>query len=136
MDTVKVAFRFVGDQVDPHHITETIGLQPTALGLKGEAREVKSRIPNPTSYWILDSSLSASEPLTDHLHHLLDLIEVHRNGVEQLKREGYKPNFFCGLFYTRESGYIMLDLQTLERVVRLGASIEINTYEDGEEDVD
>ncbi len=130
MDTVQVSFRFIGDAISPHHITEVLGIQPSASGIKGEPSKLKSQTPNPNNFWRVDSIVSSSEPLTNHLHQLLNFLEPHRKQIEVLKLEGYRPEFFCGLFYTRESGYISLDFKTLQRVVNLGASIEINTYED------
>lgn len=132
MDTVEVTFRFVGDHVNPQHVSKVTGLQPSFVGVKGEAVERRPRSQYPTNLWGINSNISPIEPISVHLGHLLDLLEPHFDAIDQLRKEGYKPNFFCGLFYTSESGYVMLDAQILERVARLGASIEINAYENGE----
>ncbi len=130
MDRVEVTFRFVGDNVDPQHITDVIDLEPSSITVKGAAMERHPERRHPTNYWGIDSNAPSNEPLSAHLRHILDLLESHVGAIRQLKSEGYEPNFFCGLFHTRESGYIVLDPETLQRVARLGASIDIHTYKE------
>ncbi len=130
MDRVDVTFRFVGDNVDPQHITDVIGLEPSSTTVKGATVEKHPERLYPTNYWGIDSSAPPNEPLAAHFRQLLDLLQQHVDAVDDLKKDGYEPNFFCGLFHTGVSGYIMLDPEILQRVARLGASIDVHVYKE------
>lgn len=128
MDEVKATFRFVGDNVDPEYITHLVKLKPSSIRVKDAIVGKYPGKHHVTNYWGIDSRLHPDRPLVAHLGYLLDLIEPHSDAIRRLKREGYSPNFFCGLFHTSASGYIMLEPQVLKRITRLGAMIEIHTY--------
>ncbi len=128
MDKVQLTFRFVGDHVDPQHITEIIGMQPSAVRTKGGVGEAHPERRYPTGYWGIDSNRASEEPLVTHLHSMMDRLASHLNAIHRLKGEGYEPSFFCGLFYTGVSGYFKLDTQTLSRLAQFEASLEINVY--------
>lgn len=130
MNTVKVTLRFVGDNVNPQHITDVTGLKPSSFTVKGAPVEKHPERRHPTNYWGIDSNVPSNEPLTAHLSQLLGLLEAHVGAIYQLKNEGHEPNFFCSLFYTSDSGYIRLDPEPLQRVAQLGASIDIHVYKE------
>jgi hypothetical protein len=132
MDTVKVAFRFVGNLIDLQHITNVIGLRPSTIRVKGDLASEHTERKHPTNYWGLESDAAPEEPLSMHLHRMMDMLEPHLEGIRQLRKESYEPIFFCGLFYTNVSGDIKLDAYTLSRLAEFGISLEINAYDRNE----
>lgn len=130
MDTVIVSFRYVGDNVDPRRVTETLGLTPRSVRVKGMPVEKHPDKNYRTGFWGIDSNLPEHDSLVAHLRQLLDLLEPHIDAIRVLAEDGYACNFYCSLFHTSENGFATLDPETLGRVARLGASIDIYTHKE------
>lgn len=129
----KASLRYIGDKVDPVHVTAVLGLQATNTRAKGEiwTREPERRYPRGS--WLIDSTEADDRDLSTHLSQLLDLLEPRIDAIKQLAYDGYKPNFFCGVFFTGLNGYVALDPGLLRRIADLGASIDIHIYDNGDE---
>ncbi len=128
MDKSKVTLRFVGDDVDPQHVSTLLELSPSHSESKGMPVENHPSRIYPTNYWGIDSPLSEKASIADHIKYLLALLEPRKAAIVKLTKGGYEPNFYCGLFYTRYSGYIAFDPDVLGRIARLGASLDIHVY--------
>ena len=127
---VQVTLRFVGDNVDSEVITSKIGLQPSRSHLKGELVTAYPGRVYPTGLWSFDSTISHHSSFEDHLINLLDVMESKASVIQELKGLGMQPNFYCGYFVGQETieSYIKLGIDTLERMARIGVSLDLHIY--------
>lgn len=134
---VKVTVRFVGDNVEPEMLTSKLGIQPSKTHVKGELSTGRSSHAYPTGYWGIDSPYSSDQGFEEHLEYLLDILEPKLPILKQLEEMGLSPNFYCGFFAAEKDSdiYIRLDPTILERLGRLGASLDFHIYDCVEEEM-
>lgn len=127
---VQVTVRFVGDHVDPQLLTSKLGIKPSKAHKKGEQTHKQSSSVYPTGYWGIDSPYALDQPFKKHLEYLLDLLEPKISILQQLREIGLCPNVFCGFSPLEEelSTFIDLESNILERIARIGASLDMHIY--------
>ena len=128
----KAAFIVSGDSFEPAEISETLGIESTSSGRKGEIRSTPQvkRPPRRDSIWILNSPLEDGRPLQDHLQWLLDKLESKTDAVREVSKS-YKATFFCGFSSENGQGGCTFDADLIARLGRLGLPIVLNLYPPG-----
>src|SRR5689334_17069030 len=95
---VRLAFRFVGDSVDPDAITRLLGLDAALSRVKGGRDARPGEHPFHTGIWLIRSGLDEEAPLHDHMNALLTVLESRAALVTQLATPDCRPEFRCGVF--------------------------------------
>ena len=129
-EEVQATFRFVGDNVNPKMLTSRMGIQPSVAHAKGDTVEKHPDRTYLTGYWGLDSSVLSDQSLEEHLKHLLDALEPYASIIKELRKDGFFPSFFCGIFII-EAGlgtFIKLEPTTLGRMADIGVPLELRVY--------
>jgi hypothetical protein len=136
--TVKAGFTLVGDDFDPAVITERLGVEPTRAWRKGDPK-TKSRPPYSFSRWLWEgpvavngdvseqvaSVLNRFEPLLENLDGLRPELEIAKTEIPVIVyMYGDKGMRGTGI----SPGGAALGHSLLERVVALGAGIDIDEY--------
>jgi len=100
-----VSFRISDDSLDPHEITEMLGVTPCIAHRKGESNTSTTKkgrtieySPFSTGLWSLNSKLDAILDLNHHLESLLSILHPLKESLEKLSLRGYKMDMFCGVF--------------------------------------
>ena len=126
----RAALRISGDTLRPDQITAILGLEPTQSGVKGERFSTRHSATRRTSFWLLESPLADSLPLTDHLGWLLDLIEPKHDLIGSLG-EKWRVEFFCGFSSENGQGGVTFDPSLLHRLAQLGIPLVLDLYPPG-----
>jgi hypothetical protein len=77
----------------------------------------------------LASPVAASGNFEQHLQGLLELLEPSTAALQEFRSQGHELTFYCGYFFHNEQGgQLEIAPETLARIARLGASLDIRTY--------
>jgi hypothetical protein len=123
-----------GEPLDLDRITESLELDPTSSGRKGDVRtspRTNSELPpRRNSFWLLTSPLSVHEPLQNHLAWIADRLEPKRAIFDELTRE-YEIRLVCG--YSSESGQggCTFDPKLLARLSSFKIPLVLDLYPPG-----
>jgi hypothetical protein len=126
----RAALRIVGDTLQPSEINTRLGLEPTRSGIKGERFSSRHRAVRRTSFWLLQSPLSTSLPLGEHLNWLLDRFEARHDLITSIGEE-FKVDFFCGFSSKSGQGGAIFDPALLRRLAVLGVPLVLDLYPPG-----
>lgn len=130
---VRVAFRYVGAEVDPNFVTSILAISPSQIQKVGEYKRRRPEQVWSTGAWIIASELADAKPLTEHLDKLLEMLESRSDQIRHLASLGYVGEFFCGFFAS--TGNLMFDLDPgiLSRIAALGVGLRADVYYVGEQ---
>ena len=126
----RAGLRIASKTLDPSKIGEMLGLEPTKMHVKGTPRSSRHTAVWPASMWSLESPLSDSLALTDHLRFLLDLLEPKKGVLKQLSMD-CDIDVFCGFSSGSGQGGFILDSATLSRLGALGLPLVLDLYPPG-----
>jgi hypothetical protein len=77
--------------------------------------------------WVLDSGLSPSKPLEDHLQTLLSVVTSNADGLLKIK-DRCRLDFFCGFSSRSGQGGFGIDSSSLRRMGQLNIDLIIELY--------
>jgi hypothetical protein len=124
-------FRLWGDALDPDLVTHRLGITPTQAGAKGTVRkEWRGRQHRwPSGGWFLGSTRPDEGPLEEHLIELLDQLHPNAEVIQGFLAQGFKADFFCGVFPNNLNAATSLTPGTLRRIADLGANLLLDIYD-------
>jgi hypothetical protein len=113
----RATLRIFGDSLDFGQISETLGLEPTALHRKGEIGSATAE-PWPHDMWAYTVEMKESEPLYKHVDTLWASLKPHLQYLLELKQETVLDVF---LGYRTNSSHSGLEIppRSLEMFVQL-----------------
>ncbi len=127
-----VSFRIHGFECSPDELTKQLGIKPTATLIKGEYRIIgrgkfeRKRL-NKENAWVLESEISRSKSLEEHLEHLLAQIRPHKEKLKQITNK-YYTEFSCGIYYYEANPGVQFDNKLLTEVAGLGTLLDLDIY--------
>jgi Domain of unknown function (DUF4279) len=133
-----VALRISSPTLRCSDITESLAIQPTRCHEKGDPiskRNAQSLV-RQESLWILESGLSKSLPIEEHLDQIADLIEQKVNALKSIALQS-TVSIFCGFFLKTSQGGFFLSPELLRKLNLLSVEIIFDLYsshDDSEED--
>jgi hypothetical protein len=123
----RVAFRVVGDFLDPDIVTASLGVTPTHAHRKGQLMSHHSERCYHTGVWLLESTLLETEPVDEQLHQIMGMLSSRANSIQQLIAEGLKAEFYCSYFFNREQGGVLeLSPETLAELASMRIPLGIS----------
>lgn len=126
----RASLRISGDSLQPNEITTRLCLEPTRSGIKGERISSRHSAVRRMSFWLIESPLSSSLPMGEHLNWLLDKFEARRDLITSIGDE-FKVDFFCGFSSENGQGGAIFDPVTLRRLADLGFPLVLDLYPPG-----
>jgi hypothetical protein len=143
-DDKKASFRLIGERLDPEVVTQEIGLTPSRVHRKDEARPRRPGRPPLAPWrggiWILEST-DADEAdersIEDHVTHLLDRLEPRAEAIRRLcAAQDLRADFYCGYFMHQSNSGFAFGAATLARIATLDATLGFDIYGPSPEDGD
>ena len=135
-DYFSVSLRIAGDDLDPSKVTELLGMEAEHAHKKGDPNTGKAKSgkiiyfsPFQTGLWTIDSNLDKYCRLHEHLINLLERLEPHKDKLAELRKDGFKLDFFCGHFFhdAHQPGFDLSN-DILMRIAVLGIDFGICLY--------
>lgn len=85
---VMVEFTIVGDEFDPHLITEKLKIKPTQYWIKGEqVRGRNEKIKRKETSWIISTGYEESLDINEQLEKIVELIKDKKTILKKLEME-------------------------------------------------
>lgn len=116
----------------PDEITRSTGISPSRSWQKGD-RKGKTLLVEKENGWLLNSSLPADSPFTDHIRCLLDVIEPVEDQFRAFT-EKWDSSIACALYIDDETPELYFEKWILKRIAALNLSFDLDLYCLGEED--
>jgi len=129
METYDVAFQIFGTEMDPNSITARIGLSPDKISAPGATFGIYKgqKRTCDVGTWSMAGS-SETERIEIQIEKLLTVLRPHKEVLGELKNQGWKMRFFCGVFTENATTGISLPCGVLAESGDLGIDIEIAHY--------
>jgi hypothetical protein len=125
---IKAFIVFSGDNLNLSHITERLMLQPTEMGVKGEARPGR-RPPVPETFWLFTvekNCFAIDEALANLLNNLWDRRQAVRDTG---KLPGYSADFRVNItIYENRPEYCLLP-DTLTKLAFFGFELCLDIFD-------
>ena len=119
-------FTLGGTDVLPEQIEELVGLKPTASWRQGESIP-RTALKRKENNWQFGFPRERDPDIEEMLTRFLDELEPYRTRiVEAQQRVNLKCTLTCIIYVDEQSPVSYLHKQTLERVVALGAALDIH----------
>lgn len=124
------ALRFFGDDLDPDHVTASLGGRPSRCARKGDvirSEKTGSERVAKTGSWI--ASVERREPgdLDGQVQELLSPLTKDLSVWRSL--EGYRPDLFVGMFLQESNEGIEISADSLLALAERGIRLAIDVYE-------
>ena len=121
------AYFWVADfNCEPTEITDTIGLEPTRVVLKGEP--LKNGKTRRRSFWEFHSSLPRSEAFQDaHLTNLMAELLPRVGSITEVGSR-YAIGIDCVGYYTNVNPSFHMSAELIQQCAKLGVSIDFDLY--------
>ena len=123
---IKVGLTLTDFDCAPEEITQKIGIEPTVTWLAGEPILGGTRSYKENG-WRLEVRDEDASGVDDLAKQLLQRLEGSRYEVAKLAAEFY-AEISCIVYATEFVPELHFDRETLERIARLGAGIDIDLY--------
>ena len=135
MTDFTVELRICGEQLEPHSVTERLGIVPTMVRLRGESRGTEMFT---DAVWAFDGRMDDTEmptyqSLETGLCALMDRIESVKPQIIEYAAE-YEVMFWCGHFISGWNSCYRISPVVLGRMCDFGAELYVDSYSDGDED--
>jgi hypothetical protein len=128
-----VTLRVMGDgSRAASHVTETLGIEPTASFEVGDPVGRGSDKTRTHSGWLLQNTVTPEDgvELADALRRVIELVEPAAASLWGLESEGYRVNWSCYLGSHAAEHAAELDRRTLERLLALPGDLWLDVYSD------
>lgn len=140
MDEYTVSFRISGVGLQPSEISEKLKLSPDTCYIPHSKEyyvddKTEKHAISDTGIWTLDCKISEEISIPNKIENLLEVLYPLKEELDNIKKSGYKLDFFCGYFsYDGQPG-ISLESDLLSKIGSLGINFELclyncNTYQD------
>src|SRR5436305_1539877 len=86
---VLASLRFVGDSVDPSVVTAKLDIAPTKTRLASPTGVTNDKQHHRNGAWVLDSDLSKTTSVEQHIGRLLDRVEGKAQKIRWLSLHGF-----------------------------------------------
>jgi hypothetical protein len=123
---IKVRFNLTGFECSADVITSKIGLNPTDTWKLGESISVGTLVYEENG-WQLGVVHEEEVDLEVAVKKLLDMLEMSSEEIAELAEENY-AEISCIVFAVECVPVLHFSRETLERITRLGAEIDIDLY--------
>jgi len=122
--------RILTEENDIDFIFDSLNVRPTAVHLKGELRS--ERNPQSSKFeqslWIYDSSLPDSSTLSEHITHIVNLLELKQGALDKIRARITTMDIFCMFSSEHGQGSAELDADILRRLADLRLNLIIDLY--------
>lgn len=125
-DNEQYAYFSVTGEFDPSIITSRLHLEPTEQWLKGSRNE-RTHFERKFSRWSLESRLSRTSSLEDHVRDVLDQTRGREEEIRQLGKDYTTYIQLVGWFYNDYPGF-GLDRDTISGLAQLNVEIDCDFY--------
>jgi len=122
------------ESLDPHLITDHLGMQPTSVCIKGQPWIPEGKLSAKTGGWIFSTDkVVYSRSLNRHLSHLTKLLSPKVKSLSEFKENGYKISVGCYLL-TTDNVVVTISQANLCRLAALGLELWFDLYPGGDAD--
>ena len=123
--TTVLHFVLAGDDLNPHTLTQALGVQPDQAWAKGDLRP--SGRPRSAGRWGLTPHCARSEPFEVQLSHLLTRLEALPVMLSTFIQQ-YGGTIIVGYSSAEANFGFSLERATIARLARLGVSLDFDLY--------
>lgn len=120
--------RFLGDDLDPSFVTGTLSITPSASHRRDEAMPRYSERKWQRGFWGLDSDLSETASVEEHVAHLLDRIGPRESAIRRIVEGGAVGELYVSCFEPPGNATVLLHPESLGRLSSLGLTLLISVY--------
>ena len=110
---------------EPGEITRLIGCRPTEAWCRGE--QIKGGGAMEDSQWRLHSPLGRKSSVGEQLEALTAKLEPYAAGIRNCATR-FRTHIRCAIFFAKIQAQFQLPESALQRVSRLGLSLEFDVY--------
>ena len=129
VDESRVSLAIYGENLDPHRVTEALGVVPTSAHRRGERRGPRSP-PYAQGAWLLEETGEAPIGPEELLGRLLRRLPDPGSPMWEQLRERCDVQLRFGLFMNTWSRGFGLSAELLARLARIGCELEFDIYAD------
>jgi len=121
-------FALVGDQVEPQHITERLGLSPSRGGRVGEPI-IAGKGKRLTNAWILSIGPERSYALDEQIDQLVAQLKPKTGEIARLRVElEVEARLYCAVYVADETPEIWFSPGVVAWAAEIGASVGVDLY--------
>ena len=128
----QVCLRLSGDPLDPHSISELLGITADKIGIKGVARTGKNNrtyAPYKTNIWIYRSKLHHEVGFEEQINSIFGALgDKVRLLPDLLRTPGVYAELFCGFGSGNGQGGDLITPATLRQIADAGLSFSLDLY--------
>ena len=124
---VSVSLRVFGDGLEPDEVSALLGRQPTRFHRKGDETSSTGSAVEPTGAWILDSRLSETAEIEDHVEALLAPISNDSDEWANLTQR-FSASIHCSIFMNQYNEGFDLSPRLAQSMVDRGLVIAFDIY--------
>ncbi len=132
---VRVYLAISSKVYSPTAITERIGLTPTRTCLMGAPRTPIKSLRFQEHRWYFEPQQNIPGDLHQKLNFLLAQLEPHQSMVTSLQKDCEICISICYQAYRGSMGGWHIDIATMQKIVGLGADVDLDLYAHGEHDL-
>jgi Domain of unknown function (DUF4279) len=136
MHPYTVELRIVGSNLDPEQVTADLGILPTQVRRKGEARSKTSNWP--TTMWgieVLPPGQDDWSSLEDGLNALLSVVAPVQSRIRRYSTAN-EVFLWCGHFTSSFDGGPVLTPNLLRSLAEMGVQLVLDTYRENDLEVE
>ncbi len=118
-----------GDDLDPDHITELMGVEPTRCWRKGEWRTISNgnQLPCRTGHWALSADRISPADLNGQIENLMTSVTQNLDIWRSLAGQ-YSLQIVCGFEMTTWNEGFRLSPNVLTLAAKRGALIDVDIF--------
>ena len=129
----RVTIRIWGDRLDPDELTELLACPPTHSHRIGDLMGPSGNLRR-SSMWSIDSGKTSPGSVDEKLNKLLDSVNDDPEVWAALRLK-FDADVYAGLFMDGDNEGLTIELETLQRLGRLGLAMHFDIYALGPEEV-
>lgn len=124
-----VSLRISSGVLSVSDITQIVGVSPSESYEKGELISKRSRLPKyrEESGWFIESGLSSSIPIEEHLQKIAEFIDDHLPALQSLTAE-CDIGIYCNFTICSGQGGFVLDNEVLHKLLRLPIDLWVDLF--------
>lgn len=120
-------FTITGLDFDPQNITKKLEILPTKTWKIGDIIHPKSTLKREYNGWVLESKLSKSNDLEDHIKSVFEQLQPVWNIVQEIGHN-YDIEISCVIYTDGEVPVIHLDKEIVNKSYQINVEIDIDLY--------